>query len=383
MADYISEEGVAALRAMVGPAGRRVVEEGLHAAAPEPSLDDRLRKSRHYLPGVLEAIFPGDTNRQQLAARAHALATEALRVIDGGPGDAMAPVEVLAEGLEVVVHTDGSRPSYLVRDDRVIQATAAPAAEFLAPLAAAANALPEVLQAIGRVNRGLLSQHTGTGWLIAPDVILTNRHVAEFLIDEDENGIPRVRDGAVPRIDFGHEHVADGSGQASRWRRKLTELLFLGQPKGDPNALDAALFRLGPGDGPAKPVPIARSKPGLGTMIAASGYPGAPDPSDPRAKIISALFTGLWGVKRLAPGFVTGGITGQVFHDASTLGGNSGSPVLTLAPIRGVALHFGGLLDNSRNTAQALGQVLKVPGRAGLPFTSLDAAFAALGADIT
>lgn len=380
MTDYISEDDVAALRAMGGPAGGRALEEGLEAAEPEQSLAERLVISREYLPGVLEAIFPGDKDRQAQAARAHALAQEALRVMEGGPGNAMAPVEELAQGLEVVVHTDGSRPSYLVRDDKVIQATAAPAAQFDVPIAEANDALTALLPAIGRVNRGAFAQHTGTGWLIAPDVILTNRHVAEFLIEEDENGEPRVRDSAAPKIDFGHEHMAGGKGQASRWRRKLNELLFLGQPNGTPNALDAALFRLGPGNGPATPLPISKSKPGKETMIAISGYPGAPSASDPRAAIITALFSGLWGVKRFAPGFVTGGVPGQLFHDASTLGGNSGSAVLTLEPLVGVGLHFGGLVNNSRNNSHALGQVLKIQGRAGPKFATLGEALDQLGA---
>jgi Trypsin-like peptidase domain len=383
MMERISEEGVEALRSMAGPVGGQLREGGLESAGSGPSLAERLELSQANLARMLEAIFPGDTRRQEQAALAHKLAREALQVIEGGPGAASVPVEELSQGLEVVVHTDGSRPSYLVRDDKVIQATAPSTGPLAIAVAEAKEALPEVLQAIGRVNRGLLNQHTGTGWLIGPNVILTNRHVAELLTDEDENGVPRVRSGVTPTIDFGHEHVVGGKGIGSRWRRKITELLFLGQSPGTSAPLDVAVFRLGPGDRPAKPLPISKSKPGVGSIVAVSGYPGAPDPNDPRSKIISSLFADLWGVKRFAPGFVTGGKQGQLFHDASTLGGNSGSPVLTLDPVVGVAIHYGGLTDNSRNNAEALGQVIKLEGRKGLPFKTLGKAFGDLGTQIT
>ena len=56
------------------------------------------------------------------------------------------------------------------------------------------------------------------------------------------------------------------------------------------------------------------------------------------------IFSDIYDVKRLQPGVITSWADGaDIFiHDCSTLGGNSGSPVLDLETHLVVGLHFGG-----------------------------------------
>jgi hypothetical protein len=91
------------------------------------------------------------------------------------------------------------------------------------------------------------------------------------------------------------------------------------------------------------------------------GFPGNPASTTP--DIFGSLFAGVKGVKRLAPGILTHGrgeVNGDpkgwiIGHDASTLGGSSGSLIVDLeAEGRLVlGLHFAGLPERV-NWAHAL-----------------------------
>ena len=89
--------------------------------------------------------------------------------------------------------------------------------------------------------------------------------------------------------------------------------------------------------------------------VATVGYPAA-DSRIPEHELMSRLFGDKYNVKRLAPGQVQRLADGLVLHDCSTLGGNSGSPVLALDTGEVVGLHFGGsfLWRNEAVTSTAL-----------------------------
>ena len=63
------------------------------------------------------------------------------------------------------------------------------------------------------------------------------------------------------------------------------------------------------------------------------------------------LFANVYNVKRLQPGNFLRYLTGNNLftHDCSTLGGNSGSPVLDLDSHRIIGLHFGGSFQKFNN----------------------------------
>jgi hypothetical protein len=77
-----------------------------------------------------------------------------------------------------------------------------------------------------------------------------------------------------------------------------------------------------------------------GDGVVAIGYPFDDPARNPL--FINALFGGKFGVKRAAPGEVLRSSRTSIFHDCSTLGGNSGSPILSMKTARVVGLHRDG-----------------------------------------
>ena len=78
-----------------------------------------------------------------------------------------------------------------------------------------------------------------------------------------------------------------------------------------------------------------------GLRVAAIGYPAKDAQRNPI--FTSAVFGNAFGVKRAALGEVLDGVHApSVFHDCSTLGGNSGSPLFSLATARVVGIHRSG-----------------------------------------
>jgi len=80
-----------------------------------------------------------------------------------------------------------------------------------------------------------------------------------------------------------------------------------------------------------------------GRKVYVIGYPawdGRRNDPEPMKRI----FAEIYNVKRLQPGEISGDALGafEFFHDCSTLGGNSGSPILDLETHRVLGLHFGG-----------------------------------------
>jgi hypothetical protein len=128
--------------------------------------------------------------------------------------------------------------------------------------------------------------------------------------------------------------------------------------------LDAAVLRIEPADGDPDPpaaIPVLPDQDGpRGNLssFCAVGFPAPPSFSGGLHEgvdwtwVNGTLFGNRYGVKRLAPGTAhkpLGSLAGDprhwVFgHDLTTLGGNSGSPLLTwLAPPHGgFGLHFAG-----------------------------------------
>ena len=90
------------------------------------------------------------------------------------------------------------------------------------------------------------------------------------------------------------------------------------------------------------------------------------------------IFNKRYDKKRLAPGLITGKAADRVFHDCSTLGGNSGGEVVSLKTGHALALHFAGTLFAKNHAvpievvAQRLDDVLKTgAGRVSIPVTKV------------
>jgi V8-like Glu-specific endopeptidase len=192
----------------------------------------------------------------------------------------------------------------------------------------------------------------GTGFLVADDVVMTNRHVAmEFA---------RTTDGATwgfpPRMKVRIDYVEE-YGSTAKAEFNITGII--GVHDGD---VDMALLRVSSrgstGAKRPKPLPLAANpKLDKNQKLYVVGYPASDsrrnDPVEMRR-----IFENIFDVKRLQPGVIMKlTAAGKLLtHDCSTLGGNSGSAVVDLDTHQVVGLHFGGkyLMGNSAHVLSTL-----------------------------
>jgi V8-like Glu-specific endopeptidase len=196
--------------------------------------------------------------------------------------------------------------------------------------------LNEAMNWVGRIDVPHTQQgFEGTGFLIHKNLVVTNRHVLQEIADKQLDGIWKVRENIS--IDFGHEFRARESVN----RRVIKKVIFAGpKPISSPidhTRLDLAVLELEPdngnmGDDQYFTFNLAPELVMPGTPIFTIGYPGLPGPFAAPSTLLDQLFMHTYGHKRLAPGLVTTSrITlpkWSIAHDATTLGGNSGSPVI-------------------------------------------------------
>jgi endonuclease G, mitochondrial len=197
------------------------------------------------------------------------------------------------------------------------------------------------LQSIGRIE---LPGHPrlpygGTGFIVGEGLVMTNRHVAEIFATGVGTGKHLgFRPGARAGIDFLRER-SNAAGTVFRVRDVL-----MVHPYWDMALL--AVDGLSARGGLALSLEDARDLDGHD--IAVIGYP-AFDPRNDAADM-QQVYSGRFGIKRLQPGELHGGVKTGSFgksvnaatHDSSTLGGCSGAAVLDLATGTVLALHFGG-----------------------------------------
>jgi len=236
-------------------------------------------------------------------------------------------------GMEAIILLTG-RPAIFVQDG-----------DFLTP-PAEWNLLNDqraaICAALGRVGRVEVRGHldldwVGTAWLGGPHTAVTNRHVAiEF--SQADGGRWSFRPGMSSRLDLREE-----MGSVAPLEFEVTGVIGVHEQH------DLALLRVeatSP-DGQAlpDPLPVAATAPDsvVGQQIYTVGYPawdGRRNEPEPMRRI----FMDVYNVKRLQPGQTTGLAQDRpaLRHDCSTLGGNSGSPVISLDDHRVIGLHFGG-----------------------------------------
>ncbi|MET0828447.1 MAG: DNA/RNA non-specific endonuclease, partial [Microbacterium sp.] len=119
---------------------------------------------------------------------------------------------------------------------------------------------------------------------------------------------------------------------------EIREILHI-EESGGPDVAFLRVDQTG-GESPATPISLAReSRPD--DFVAVIGYP-ARDSRIPDVDLMDRIFGNVYDKKRLAPGQLLAPASGTMRHDCSTLGGNSGSVVLSLATGEAVGLHFAG-----------------------------------------
>jgi S1-C subfamily serine protease len=207
--------------------------------------------------------------------------------------------------------------------------------------------LGKLFSSIGRIE---LPNHPslpygGTGFVVAPKLLMTNRHVAEIFAAGLGTRID-FRAGAKAGIDFRRERVTP----ANEARRIDVRRVVMIHPYWDMALLEVEGFDVG-----HAPLELSARAPedyiadgAKPAEVAVVGYPAF----DPRnnSDVQNTVFGGVFNVKRLQPGYLKprGRVESfdkevdAVTHDASTLGGNSGSAVIDIESGQVVALHFAG-----------------------------------------
>ena len=272
-----------------------------------------------------------------------ALAVEAYRRLKNGDEPTpkqLAALQFLLRMTRPAPLVHAGRPDDLPTDEHVNAFPSWPAFQ------AGVKCLP-IVGRIDRASATLAGAETiGTGILVAPDRLLTNRHVVDVL----SRGSDVLEQGqGVVRFAF-----EDGSFAADR------PVPIVAVARLHP-ALDLALLRLG-----AAALPAGAAAPAFAAAavddnadVVVVGYPV--NDSERNPMFIRQVFGAQFGVLRAAPGQCTGTFADGFYHDCSTLGGNSGSPVFSIDGTRIVGVHSGGGFL-WKNTA--------IPGAAVVPFIS-------------
>lgn len=217
--------------------------------------------------------------------------------------------------------------------------------DFVAGTPAHAN-LVNAIPSVGRIE--LIGNpsipYGGTGFVVAPQLLMTNRHVAQLFTAGIGTGDLRFLDGLGSAVDFLREQDSGPPGTPFRVSRVAMIHPFW----------DLALLEV-EGLERRTPLRFLSVEPGSATprRMAVIGYPAF----DPRndAQVQNQVFGGVYGVKRLQPGLFNGrrqiGSFGKTVpaatHDSSTLGGNSGSVVVDAASGQVLGLHFAGIYKDS------------------------------------
>ncbi len=253
-------------------------------------------------------------------------------------GEATASGRLLTE----TIVKPNARPVMLIRDNQATTGFLGPESQVWAGrIDAAKPLLDQVIPSVGRVeviNNPDFSW-LGTGWLVADDVIVTNRHVASefgrlgpagFIFRMGANGGLQ-----SSRIDFLEEDQ-----RTSTFDFDVESIIWIA-PAAES---DVAFLRVRQTSGgrPLPPkIPLAETVT-PDEFVATIGYP-ARDPRVPDQDLVRRIFGDVYEKKRLAPGQVTTVEQNEIQHDCSTLGGNSGSAVISLKSGAAVGLHFSGL----------------------------------------
>jgi endonuclease G len=209
-----------------------------------------------------------------------------------------------------------------------------------------------MLPSIGRIDVPGLPDvvFAGTGFVVGDGLLLTNRHVAEFFVDGVGEGADFLSFQAGPEAIMDPQYeVGDPEPGSGRDRYKVKDAVFV-----HPH-WDAALLRVEPVGHARLPAPLQlASQPppffGSGAQInvVVVGYPYI-ERENVAAQM--RIFGGIFGRKRIAPGYMKKlasitsafGTVMAATHDATTLGGNSGSAVIDLTNGTVVGLHFAGV----------------------------------------
>ncbi|MCC6510473.1 MAG: DNA/RNA non-specific endonuclease [Pirellulaceae bacterium] len=357
------------------PSGLSGFESAFESAAeaiPEADFSEqanaqRMERAEDSLDRIVREYLKADPSAVEIANRIRREGGDALERL-GQLDPRLADDAQAGSVLEVIVATDGSRPTFLIKNGQVD-----PLSSVLGTwgdkLTTHSSQLEAAIACVGRIDHPAASLgYMGTGFLVQPDLVVTNRHVLQAI--GAWNGRKWQLASGIA-IDFGHEWNA-----TSTLNRRLVDEVVFATPKAvnpyqiDHSVLDLAILRLKPTANPPKQFfQLTTSKTWMyaGGTIFTIGYPGPPPATVPQS-LLEQLFKSQYGYKRLAPGVVmpAGPANWTLAHDATTLGGNSGSVIISIdANGFAAGLHYGGQWSTPReNWGHILADVLDQPDQA-------------------
>lgn len=349
-------------------------------AAGAGGLAHRLNERLH------DGAASGDPGLGTLRQEIEVAAAGALKSItEGAAPSNLPPAQRVA--IEALIRMDG-RPVLRVADGNINYQDPA-LGDWAGYLVPRRQALPAILSAVGRIDLEEAGRqvHVGTGSVVAPGLVMTNRHVIEAFADP----VPRPggKRSWVLRYPVSVNFADTGTGDVQRFT--VTDIVFAGpDPIGrsaDVGKLDLTILQVKTSNdaGAQLPAPVPQQK---GAFDAAAplmivGYPAAPgydaavDPATGKTSV--AMWDRLWelfgdeyGVKYVSPGDIQaepGELPGDgrkwtFSHTATTLGGSSGSPAFGLGQLSLQGLHFGGapLRQNLAHSVSDVGRAAAAEG---------------------
>lgn len=351
-----------------------------YSVGPSMSGSGEAEKIARLRDAIAAAALEGpNPERDEIAARVVGYAQMALaKAYIGEPPSAFSVGEHAA--LESVILTDGTRPSLIVQQD-FVDLNAPDIGDWGIGIKRLASPIRSVISGVGRIDIPKRPWFVGTCFVIAPGLVLTNRHVLELIAKPDAYGAWVLTEPGTT-IDFFAE---DGNEAATKF--KVSGVAFAGSDPINNEInfvhLDAAVLQVDVASSPPHVFPPALrlerdlTQPCVPGDIYVVGFPAQPKPwlyggAPPRGTetvaVLTKLFGGKFGVKRFAPGAIKSG-PGSVqndprgwicSHDASTLGGSSGSCVVEFAAngSQVVGLHFAGA-SRDQNWAHATSHLMQ------------------------
>ena len=204
--------------------------------------------------------------------------------------------------------------------------------------------LKAAIPSIGRVEVPNHSRYpfAGTGFVVGDGLMMTNRHVAEIFTLGVRTTSLLFRPGQTAAIDFAKEiipsdpvllDVKDILAVHPHWDMAILKVAGLGDEH-QKLVLDVT-----------EPEDLIRAE----KPVVVIGYPAQDVRND--VALQNQIFRGVFDVKRFQPGMLRkrenvrdsyGNRVNTITHDCSTLGGNSGSPVIDTSTGNVVALLFAG-----------------------------------------
>lgn len=317
---------------------------------PDSLATDLILKTKDNL-DVIATDMNADADHKSLIETTLSDAVEGLAIV-GNEGSGATLTTNQQAGLEAIVIATGARPAF--KFEEFLADTLDYAAEWRDAFLHFRDQLIDVGRSVGRID--LNDSHYGTAFVVGEDLIMTNRHVLKVIGEEDDAGNWQLNPNASikfadHRFEIANDVLFAGEGDVSHVDFKNTDIAVL-------RCLDV---------GRDFPEPLKLKRNATDIMVGrysyVMGFPGRPGPGYESFPILKKIFNLQYGVKRISPGEIDATIgeldddihNHVIQHDCTTLGGNSGSPIIDFDETgRGVfGIHFAGA-KREANYAHAL-----------------------------